>query len=143
MNFVHIAGHIGKDAETRLTSTGRKVTSFSVATNVRNGDKDETIWWRVSAWGDRWEKLAPYLVKGKGVMVGGPIRKPEIYTDHSGNPQVSNLEVWADYVNFAPGGKSDGNTGDQAASSEAAGGFSTPSYGTQNSSPQSEERVPF
>ena len=108
MNFVHIAGHIGKDPETRYTADGQEVTVFSVAVNVRRGGTDETIWFRVTMWGDRWKKMLPYLTKGKPVMVGGELtRKPEIYTDKNGLQQVSALEVTADYVKFSPFGKPD------------------------------------
>jgi single-strand DNA-binding protein len=108
MNFVHIAGHIGKDPETRYTSEGQEVTVFSVAVNVRKGGNDETIWFRVTMWGDRWKKMLPYLTKGKPIMVGGELsRKPEIYTDKNGLQQVSALEITADYVKFSPFGKPD------------------------------------
>ena len=108
MNFIHIAGHIGKDPETRYTADGQEVTVFSVAVNVRKGGNDETIWFRVTMWGDRWKKMLPYLTKGKPVMVGGELtRKPEIYTDKNGLQQVSALEITADYVKFSPFGKPD------------------------------------
>lgn len=108
MNFIHIAGHIGKDPETRYTADGQKVTTFSVATNIRRGGNEDTIWWRVTLWGDRWDKMLPYLTKGKPVMVGGELtRKPEIYTDKNGLQQVSALDITAEYVKFSPFGKPD------------------------------------
>ena len=67
MNQINIAGHLGADPEVRFTSSGQKVTTLRVATRVRRGakDKDETIWWRVTVWGEQFDKMVPYLKKGK------------------------------------------------------------------------------
>lgn len=104
MNFIQIAGHLGSDAETRFTASGQKVTTFRVATNSRRGGKDETIWWRVTLWGDRFDKLIPYLKKGSAIIVVGELQKPDIYTDKNGQPQVS-LEITAELVRFSPFGR--------------------------------------
>lgn len=132
MNFIHIAGHLGRDPETRFTADGQKVITLTVATNIRRGGNDETVWWRVTLWGDRWDKMLPYLTKGKPVMVGGELsRKPEIYTDKNGTQQVSALDITAEYVKFSPFGKPDQNGQEQRQSSNPnpstsqrpAGGF--------------------
>lgn len=104
MNFVEIAGHLGADAEERFTPSGKKVISLRMATKVRQGGKDETVWWRVSIWGDRFDKMVPYLRKGTGLIIFGEMMKPEIYTDKMGNPQIS-LSMSAEVVRFSPFGK--------------------------------------
>lgn len=71
MQFITIAGNIGKDAETRQTQSG-SVTSFSVA--VSAGRDSETTWYRCSLWGQRGEKLAGYLTKGNKVTVAGTLQ---------------------------------------------------------------------
>lgn len=70
MNNLTIAGNIGKDATTRTTQGGESVTSFSVA--VSEG-RDKTTWFDCSIWGERGEKLAPYLRKGGRVTVSGRV----------------------------------------------------------------------
>ena len=105
MNIVQIAGHLGADPETRFTASGQKVTSFRVANNVRKGGKDETIWWRVTVWGDRFDKMIAYLKKGSAIIAIGEMKKPEIYTDKEGRPQVS-VEMTAEILQFSPFGKS-------------------------------------
>ena len=119
MNFVHLIGRMGKDPETRFTAEGLKVTALVVATSARKGGNEETIWWRVTLWGDRWDKMMPHLKKGKPVMIGGEMRKPEIYTDKTGQPQIGSIEVTADYIKFVPFGRSD--QPEQASASGAAG----------------------
>lgn len=106
MNFIQIMGHLGADAVTRFTPSGQKVTNFNVATNVRRGGKDETVWYKVVIWGDRFDKMLPYVKKGTGIVVMGELGKPEVYTDKEGRTQIT-LEVTADTIRFSPFGKSE------------------------------------
>jgi single-strand DNA-binding protein len=113
MMIVHIAGHLGQDPESRFTPTGQKVTTLRVATNVRKGGKDETVWWRVTIWGDRFDKMMPYLKKGSAIFVMGEMSSPRIYTDKNGSPQVS-VEMTAEMISFNPFGKSGSGTKPQS-----------------------------
>lgn len=119
MNFVHIVGRLAKDPETRFTAGGQKVTTLVVATNSFRGGNEETIWWRVTLWGDRWDKMMQHLSKGKPVMVGGEMKKPETYTDKSGMTQIGSIELTADYIKFVPFGK--GEPGEEGQSGNYTG----------------------
>lgn len=123
MIIIEIAGHLGADPETRFTSSGQKVTSLRVAVNTRKSGKEETVWWRVTLWGDRFDKLLPHLKKGSAVIVIGEMNgKPEIYNDREGKPQVS-LELTAEIIRFSPFGR--GQTQQDQA---AAGAKSAPAH---------------
>lgn len=104
MNQTTIAGHLGADPEVRFTSSGKKVTTLRVAARVRKGGKDETIWWRVSVWGEEFDKMIPYFKKGSPIVVVGEMNKPEIFTDRDGKPQVS-MSLTALNIMFSPFGK--------------------------------------
>lgn len=104
MNKITIAGHLGADPESRFTSTGKKVTTLRVATRTRKGAQDDTIWWRVTVWDDRFEKMLPHFKKGSPIIVYGEIHKPEIFNDREGKPQVS-MEMTAIDIQFSPFGK--------------------------------------
>lgn len=140
MNVIHIAGYLGGDAETRVTASGRKVTSFSLASRA---GRDETIWWQVDWWGEN--NMTPYLKKGSAVIVIADLRKPAIYTDRDGNPQVS-MKVSARSVLFSPFGRSskegEENKRDEAATSEKEvySGFTA---GEGGSPDQTEDDIPF
>ena len=110
MNLIHIAGHLGADAEERFTPSGKKVVNLRVATRTRRSKQgaDDTIWWRVTLWGDQYDKMLPYLKKGSAVVVVGEVHKPEIFTPEGKPPQVS-LEITAFYLQFSPFGKPGGN----------------------------------
>lgn len=110
MNFIHIAGNLGADPETRFTSSGKKVTTLKVASRSRRGKngEEQTIWWRVTIWGEQFDKMMTFLKKGSSVMVYGDVHKPEIFNDREGKPQVS-LEITAVHIEFSPFGKPGGS----------------------------------
>lgn len=110
MNFLQIAGHLGADPEERFTQGGQKVTTLRLATHSRKGGQDQTIWWRVTIWGDRFDKMMPHLKKGSPLIVAGEMSKPDIYTDKEGKPRVS-LDMVAEVIRFSPFGR--GNSNDQ------------------------------
>ncbi len=150
MNFIHIAGHLGKDPETRFTQTGTKVTTLTVATNSRKGGQDVTIWWKVTIWGDQFEKMLPHMKKGSAVLVFGEMQKPEIFTDREGKPQVS-LDIRAVQIQFSPFGKPGGSQQGSSPAQEARGPMSqempsSPYMGGGSPQPQGatfDDEVPF
>ncbi len=138
---VTIAGHLGKDPETRFTPNGTKVTSFTVAVNQRKGKEEVTTWVRITSWGDGLDKMIAYLKKGSPVIVSGRLNPPTTYTDREGNIQIT-IEVTAEAIDFSPFGRGDKpSEGGTAPSSQAASysyesgqeGSATP-YGRQGSS---------
>ena len=104
MKSITIAGNIGKDAETRTTPNGDKVTSWTVAVEDRTGKEKSTIWFDCTLWGKRGDALAQYLTKGGKVAVSGELGKRE----YEGKTY---LTVRAEQVTLM-GGKSDGGTYD-------------------------------
>jgi len=71
INVFTFSGRIGRDAEVRHVNGGKVVTGFPVAMDVGYGDNKSTLWVDCSGWGERWEKLADYLMKGSQVTVTG------------------------------------------------------------------------
>jgi len=150
MNTVQIMGHLGGDAEERRTSSGQKVSSFTVATNNRRGDKEETVWWRVTVWGDRFDRMMPYLKKGSAIIVTGELKKPEIWTGQDGQPRVT-LEITAESIKFSPFGRGqsnqqEGQTAQPAAAAAAAPAFNSPmSFGgnAEEQTTNSDDNIPF
>jgi len=68
-----IAGNIGTAAETKSVGT-TTVTTWSVAVEQRGKDGKTTQWVRCNLWGQRGEKVAPYLTKGGKVAVSGELK---------------------------------------------------------------------
>ncbi len=126
-----IVGNLGRDPEMRYTPSGQAVTSFSVATNRKytssHGESvNETIWFRVSAWGKQAEICNQYLKKGSKVLVEGRLTPdkntggPRIWNKQDGTAAAS-FEVTAQTVRFLTtrgdgdsGGGATGEAGDLA-----------------------------
>ena len=106
MNVIHVAGHLGADPEERFTASGQKVITLRLAAKTRKNGKDDTIWWRVTIWGEQFSKMMPYLKKGSSIMVIGEFQKPDIYNDRDGKPQAS-MNITAMNIMFSPFGRTD------------------------------------
>ncbi|MEM8727932.1 MAG: single-stranded DNA-binding protein [Chlamydiota bacterium] len=159
MNQMTIMGHLGADPEVRFTSSGQKVTTLRLAANQRRGGKDETLWWRVTIWGESFDKILSYFKKGSAAIVSGEMLKPELYTNKDGESQVS-LNLVAYHIAFPPFGKGERQEGgqqqgqpshDQARSSHTDGWGESPSGQQQGrrmspseeSNRFAEDKIPF
>ena len=142
---VTIVGHLGKQPETRYTSGGESVTSFSLATTVnRKKDNELTTWWNCTAWGKRGETIAQYLRKGDPILVQG---EPSLrtYTTKDGRDGMA-LDVNVQGFSFL-GGKDDRQTG-QEPRGDARGGGARVGQGLRSAAPQAapaafDDDIPF
>jgi len=137
MNQITIAGHLGADPEVRFTSSGKKVTTLRVAARARRSGKDETIWWKVTIWGEEFDKIIPYFKKGSPIIVVGELNKPEIFTDREGRPQVS-MSITAQNIMFSPFGRPENS---QNASGESAEQSSSYSHGSSHEPAHATQEV--
>lgn len=85
MNNCAFIGRCGKDGVTRFTESGKSVTGWSLAVDTGWGDNKQTTWIDCSAWGDRFEKVAEYILKGNQIGVVGAIGTRE----HDGKTYVT------------------------------------------------------
>jgi single-strand DNA-binding protein len=105
---ITLAGFLSRDPEVRVTPKGAKITSLSIPSNHKWGENQETTWWRASFWGDKHEKILPYLKKGSCVIVTGSLTRPPNTYVKDGQTHISALEISADMIQFAPGKKDEG-----------------------------------
>ena len=77
INKVILVGHLGAKPEGRYTSSGKPVTSFSLATNEswsQNGEQiNKTEWHNVVAWERLADFAQEYLHKGQLVCIEGKL----------------------------------------------------------------------
>ena len=133
MKSITIAGNIGKDATTRTTPNGDKVTGWSVAVEDRSGQEKRTIWFDCSLWGKRGESLAQYLTKGSKVAVSGELSTRE----HEGKTY---LTIRAEQVTLM-GGKQDGGERRDDQGQSQGGGYGA--GGGPNSRGDMDDAIPF
>lgn len=126
-----IVGNLGKDPEMRYLPSGQAVTNFNVASNRKYTGSDgqsveETIWFRVSAWGKQAEACNQYLHKGSKVLVEGRLTPdkttggPTIWTKQDGTAGAS-FEVNAATVKFLSSKGEDANGHQEVADAVEAG----------------------
>ena len=129
-----IAGNLGRDPEMRYLPSGQAVTNLNVATN-RVYTKDEkkiteTVWFRVSVWGNQGENANKYLKKGSKVLIDGRLNAdpesggPRVFTRNDGTTGAS-FEMTADKVVYLSSRSED------------------TSYGGANNEPVDEDDIPF
>jgi single-strand DNA-binding protein len=100
VNKVIIVGNLGRDPETRYTSSGVALCNIAVATTDKWKDKqtgeqkEQTEWHRVSFFGKLAEIAGQYLRKGSQVYIEGSLRTRK-YTDKDGVEKYS-TEIRAD-----------------------------------------------
>lgn len=102
-----IAGNLTRDPETRSTTSGASVTSFSVAVNrtYRGSDgsnKEDVAYIDCVAWGKTGETIAQYLKKGSGILLSGRISQTS-WEDKQSGQKRSRLEIVVEEFNFVGG----------------------------------------
>lgn len=71
INQCIISGRLGQDAELKELKNDTKLLTFSIANSRTYKDEEQTSWINCNLWGKSAEALAPYLTKGKLVVVTG------------------------------------------------------------------------
>jgi len=129
-----IDGRLGKDVEVRSTANGKKVVSFSVASDFGYGDNKGTKWHNVVAWGLQAEFAEKFLKKGSGVLVVGEHRERS-YEDKTSGEKKYVTEIHADTIKFS--GSKEGSS-----DKPAAGRAQTTAPTRQQSTPASRGANP-
>lgn len=119
INRVTLAGHLGKDPESKSFANGGSVCNFSMATSESwtdkaSGEKKErTDWHNIVCNGKTAEIAQKYLVKGAAVLIEGSIRNRSYEKD--GQTRYV-TEIMCDRLHFlGKAEKSGGNTSDSRA----------------------------
>lgn len=119
------------------------MTTLRVAARARRSGKEETIWWKVTVWGEQFDKMIPYFKKGSPIIVFGELNKPEIFTNREGQPQVS-MSMTAVNLQFSPFGRPDSShassSHDQGDEMAFAGGSKEQGQGKEETG---DEEIPF
>jgi single-strand DNA-binding protein len=119
VNKVILVGRLGKDPETRYTSSGQAVCNFTMATDEtykdRAGERQKrTEWHRIVVWAKQAEIAQQYLHKGSLIYLEGRIQTRQ-WDDREGQKRTT-TEIVA--TNF----RMLGGRGDASAAAAGAGG---------------------
>lgn len=77
-NNVQLIGRLGNDPQVRNFDSGKKMVSFSLATNEsytnNNGEKvEDTQWHNIVVWGKKADVAEKYLKKGLEIAIQGKL----------------------------------------------------------------------
>lgn len=131
-SIVHVIGRLGADPETRMTPNGQKVTNLRVAASYYRSGKEETIWWRATIWGERYDKMISYMKKGSSVILVGEMHEPRLFSRGDGSQGVS-CELTVEMIKF--GASNAQEKTQQSPSMQNNDSFAAPS--------EEEEPLPF
>ncbi len=128
VNKVILVGRLGRDPETRYTSSGQAVCNFTMATDEtfksRSGERQQrTEWHRIVMWGKLAEIAQQYLKKGQLVYVEGRLQTRQ-WDDKRDGSKKQTTEVVANSMKML-GGRGEGaaaGAGAGAGNSGASGG---------------------
>ena len=75
---------IGRDAELRYTPNQKPVLSLACVYDIGWGDNKKPQWIDATVWGKQAEALAPYLLKGKQIVISADDLEVEEYQKNGG-----------------------------------------------------------
>ena len=140
VNKVFLLGHIGNDLELRETKSGKKVTSFSLATSKKIDGEDRVEWHKITVWNKTAEVCVSYLSKGSQVHIEGELKTRE-WEDGEGNKKQT-TEIIAHNVTFVGQGKGQG--AGQGSSSNSSQPASSGAPSSSGGEPEfAEDDLPF
>jgi single-strand DNA-binding protein len=124
LNRVMLVGRLTRDPEVRYTSGGMPIVNMGLASNYRQKDAASGEWvekpnfFDVVGFGDRFEKLASNLEKGRRIGIDGTLRWSSWETD---GQKRSKVEIIADNIQFLDS-RGDGGGYSGGGSRQAFGG---------------------
>lgn len=101
INQVILMGRLTRDPETRSTSSGKTVVSFSLAVD-RAGQDDQADFFEITAWDKLGELVAQYLSKGRKALIQGRLRQ-DSWEDKETGKKRSSISIVASDVTFLDG----------------------------------------
>lgn len=117
MNNITVYGRLGRDAELKDIK-GTQVLELSVCQCQKKSESEAgkaPVWWKVTYWQPRYDKILQYLKKGTAVIVSGEMTYPECYQTKTEGWTVG-LKIRGSDLKFNPfGGERKDNDNDQKA----------------------------
>ena len=129
VNKVILVGRLGRDPETRYTSSGQAVCNFTMATDEtfkgRTGERQtRTEWHRIVLWSKLAEIAQQYLKKGQLVYIEGRLQTRQ-WDDKRDGSKKTTTEVVANVMRML-GGRGEGAAAGAGAGAAGGGATSRP-----------------
>jgi single-strand DNA-binding protein len=134
MNILTFTTRFGQNAETKYTQAGKPITTVRCPVDSGWGDNKHTSWVTVVLFGERGEKLAPYIRKSGKATISGELRVREFQrNDGSNGTSVEVIMREIELQGDAP--NSDQQADQQNQAPAQGGGFQPPADDFDDSVP--------
>jgi single-strand DNA-binding protein len=100
VNVTTISGRLVRNANVKTLDSGNTIAELSLASNRKFKDNEETLFIDVDVWGKQAEALAPYMLKGKYLIITGRL-KQDTWQGEDGSNR-SKIVLVADSVTLPP-----------------------------------------
>jgi len=71
MNKVFISGRLVRDPESKITSSGKTLCTFSIANDLHYRDNKKTGFYNIKVWGNMANIITEYYTKGQEIFITG------------------------------------------------------------------------
>lgn len=140
INQVFLMGRLTRDPEMRTTTTGKNVTSFSLAVD-KGGQAEGADFFDITAWEKLGELVNQYLSKGRRCLVQGRLTYRQWEQD---GQKRSKVEVVATDVTFLDGPSGgEGGSGQQPSGGSSQGKSEDVVIDDIDDSPIDLSEIPF
>ncbi len=114
VNRVTLIGRLGQDPEVKMTPSGHKVASFSLATSEKFKDQqgsqnEKTEWHNIVAWRRLAEIIEQYVKKGSLIYIEGKLQTRS-WDDQNGQKRYR-TEIVANQMTMLGGDNNQGQSG--------------------------------
>ena len=115
--LIILVGHVGGEPELNVTTNGTSVLKFSLAVNTGFKERSKVTWYKCSFFGKRADSVAPYVSKGKNIMVSG---EPELneWTNDEGK-KFTNIQVNVNDLTLLSSGQQQEQSGNRSPDPDA------------------------
>ena len=101
MAIIIVNGRLGAKPENKTSKNGSSYVTFSVAESEKNGQKEETIWYKCMWMNPANTGILSFLDKGSAISISGRLRKPKVFQRRDGSADVD-ITVFVTDVSFLP-----------------------------------------
>ncbi len=147
LNKVLLIGNLGKDPETRYTTSGAPVCSFSMATSysVKDGSgnyNEKVEWHNLTLWNRLAEIAQQYLHKGSKVFIEGHLQT-DSWDDKASGQKKYMTKIVADQLIMLDGKQEGQSQGDQNGFDQSRQSARTGARPVTAEDPITESDIPF
>lgn len=105
MNLLTLTGSVCQEVTEKQVNGDHTLKMFTLVNSIGRGEKKEDVFWNVLIWNTRFDKIIPWIKKGRAVTVVGALHSRPSFFQKDGQIKANNLQVTAEMIHFLPESK--------------------------------------